>query len=253
MTATFRFRTGAVTDVGGVRKVNEDALVSRPEAALWAVADGMGGHDNGRFASGALAAELEKAALDGGFDEDAQAVGDAIAAANAAIFAAAREAGKSMGSTVVALFLAGPRFGCLWAGDSRAYLKRGEQLHRLTRDHTQVQDMVERGLLTAEEARSHPMSHVLSRAVGVGAQLQLDAVADEAAPGDVFLLCSDGLTGVVADAEIAERLAQDKPEIAAQRLVELCLSRGAPDNVTVVVVACEETTSLALSPALAQA
>ena len=156
-----------------------------------------------------------------------------------------------MGSTVVALYLNGARFACIWAGDSRIYLLRDGVLHRMTRDHTQVEEMVERGLLTPEQAKGHPMSHVLSRAVGVQDVLDLDAVSDQAQARDIFLLCSDGLSGVVTEEEICEHLAHLPREAACNKLLELVLARGAPDNVTLIAVACEEKTALTLSPASA--
>lgn len=250
MSPAFRFNTVGVTHEGCVRKANEDSLALRDDAGLWVVADGMGGHTNGQWASSTIIEALKAAALSGDFDADAAAVAGAMHAANQHIVAASNQSGTRMGSTAVVLYLNGRRFACFWAGDSRIYLLRGGQLHRLTRDHTQVQEMVDRGLLTPEEASRHPMSHVLSRAVGVQESLELDALADEAATRDIFLLCSDGLTGVVSEPEIAERLSTFEPKAACQRLLDLVLSRGAPDNVTMVAVACEEMTALALQPAL---
>jgi serine/threonine-protein phosphatase Stp1 len=157
--------------------------------------------------------------------------------------------GVSMGSTVVALLVQDGRFAVLWAGDSRIYLRRDGVLHQLTRDHTQVQDMVEAGLLSPEEAKEHPMKHVLARAVGVQPSLELDAIVDEADVGDLFLLCSDGLTGQVSDEEIVATMKARQPQAICAALVELCLERGAPDNVTTVAVACEEITRISLAPA----
>jgi serine/threonine protein phosphatase Stp1 len=249
MTPQFRMTTIGLTHEGLVRSANEDSMTLRDDAGVWVVADGMGGHENGRWASATIAGALERAPLTGDFDADAAAVAGAIHAANHEIHQASAQSGRRMGSTVVALYLNGRRIACFWAGDSRIYLLREGRLHRLTRDHTQVQDMVEAGLLRPEEAQGHPMSHVLSRAVGVQADLQLDAFQDEAAARDVFLLCSDGLTGVVSDAEIAERLAGFEPAAACRRLLDLCLARGAPDNVTLVAVSCQELTALALAGA----
>ena len=247
MTHAFRVRSASATHTGGVRKVNEDSLLERGEAAVWSVADGMGGHENGQWASQIVVAALAGVPLTGAdLASDIAAIAAAIQEANATIFNTAREAGVQMGSTVAVLHVAGDRFACAWAGDSRAYLMRDGALHRLTVDHTQVQEMVERGLLTPEEAVRHPMSHILARAVGVEAELVLDAVSDAVRPRDVFLLCSDGLTGVVSDPEIAERLAQSPVDAACRRLIELVLSRGAPDNVTVVAVSCEEKTQVVL-------
>ena len=244
MTMNFRYNTVCVTHAGLVRSVNEDAFLDRGEVGLWAVADGMGGHENGRWASTAVVAALGQAALEGDLDADTKRIADAIHAANATIQAAAETAGRRMGSTVVALRICGVHFQCYWAGDSRIYLLRGGQLVQLTRDHTQVEDMVERGLLTRAEAWRHPMSHVLSRAVGVEPELQLDAVVDVVEPRDLFLLCSDGLTGFVSEAELSERLDHLDPRTACKHLLELVLSRGASDNLTMVAVLCEEATML---------
>jgi serine/threonine-protein phosphatase Stp1 len=246
---SIRFVDAARTDPGKVRAANEDSHYASPTQGLWAVADGMGGHANGRWASNAVAECLAQAILTGDFDADAGRVADAIHAANARVFTEAESLGKRMGSTAAVLLVAEGRFAVLWAGDSRVYLLRDGILHRLTRDHTQVQEMVDRGLLSEAEAVGHPMSHVISRAVGVEAELQVDAIADAPQSGDVFLLCSDGLYGVVNDAEIGEHLRAFRPADACERLVELCLARGAPDNVTVIAVACDQATLLTLHPA----
>ncbi len=252
MTPAFRVRSASVTHPGLVRSANEDALLSRDEVGVWLVADGMGGHANGQWASATVASAVQAAALHEDFDADVASVAGAIQAANAHIFQAAQQSGRSMGSTAAALYLCGDRFACVWAGDTRIYLLRDGDLHRMTRDHTQVQELLDRGLLTAEEAVHHPMSHVLSRAVGVQEVLDLDAVSDRALPRDVFLLCSDGLSGVVSEAEIAERLSRFSGEAACGRLLELVLSRGAPDNVTMIAVACEELTTLNFAGATPQ-
>jgi serine/threonine protein phosphatase PrpC len=209
----------------------------------------MGGHVNGAWASKAVADHLKSVELSGDFDADSLRVADSIHAANAQVHSESQAVGKPMGSTAAVLLLREERFAVLWAGDSRAYLLRDGALYRLTRDHTQVQEMVDRGLLTPEEAAHHPMSHVITRAVGVQSVLEVDAIADAPMAGDVFLLCSDGLYGVVADEEIAHHLGANRPGQACQQLVELCLERGAPDNVTVVAVACDQTTLLTLQPA----
>ena len=244
----FRFDQACVTHPGRVRSHNEDSFVARPEIGLWAVCDGMGGHENGQWASTTIVERLAEVAWTGGMDEAAGAVSRAIHEANRTIFQEADSAGKTMGSTTVALLIHGRRFAAIWAGDSRIYVLRDGDLHQLTRDHTQVHDLVDRGYLTEAEAEHHPLGHVISRAVGVGLDLELDAVVDEVADDDVFLLCSDGLTGPLKDAEIAEVMRSAKPDAASEKLVEMCLERGAPDNVTVVAVRCNEITLLSLSP-----
>ena len=246
---TLRASTGARSDVGGVRSRNEDSFCVRPEAGLWAVADGMGGHQNGQWASEAIADHLVNVKLPTNFDGACKAIADGIHAANAQIHAQASARGVPMGSTVVALYLSGGRFAVFWAGDSRAYLLRDGFLHQLSVDHSQVQEMVDRGLLTPDQAQRHPMSHVLVRAVGVAATLQLDGIVDETQPGDHFLLCSDGLHGTVADGEIAAMLNASAGRDPTDALVDLTLERGAPDNVTVVTVALSEATQLDLAGA----
>jgi serine/threonine protein phosphatase PrpC len=242
---SLRFKDATLTHPGKVRSDNEDQVLARPDQGLWAVADGMGGHANGKWSSKTITTALEAAILPSDFDDAAAAVAAAVHDANERIWI--KSAGKPMGSTVVALLLRDRRFVVLWAGDSRCYLLRAGELYQLTVDHSQVQEMVTSGRLTPEEAENHPMSHVLSRAVGVAPRLELDAVSDEAKVGDVFLVCSDGLTRTIPDAELATMLAQGNSAATADDLVKVCLERGAPDNVSVVVVNCDETTLLALA------
>ena len=248
---SFRLRTAAVTHPGLVRSANEDTMLTREGDGIWLVADGMGGHANGQWASNTVAQAVAAVPSTRDFDADVAALAGALQSANTHIYTTATSSGTRMGSTAVLLHLQDDRFACVWAGDSRIYLQRDGQLHRLTRDHTQVQEMVDRGLLSPEEAVHHPMGHVLSRAVGVQEVMELEAVADVAHARDIFLLCSDGLSGFVSDEEINERLGHFGGETACKRLLELVLSRGAPDNVTLVAVACEETTALSFAGAAA--
>lgn len=246
MTVQLRIEDDALTDTGLVRPQNEDSHLSLPQKQLWLVADGMGGHEGGRFASQAIVEAVSTADLPDGFEAATDAFSAAVHAANQRIFAAGRDAGRLMGSTVVALLVRGDEFAVFWAGDSRAYLLRDDQLILLTRDHSQVQDMVDRGLLSPEDAADHPMRHVLRRAVGVQPSLEIDAIRDQVAKGDLFLLSSDGLHGVLSDEDIAAILR--KHEVGAARpLVDACLQRGAPDNVTVVLVSASEPTMLNLA------
>jgi serine/threonine-protein phosphatase Stp1 len=241
-----RLRASSRSDVGRVRTANEDSFLERPEMGLWVVADGMGGHANGRWASGTIVDAIAPLTASGDLDADIRSVADAIHAANATIFDRSQVDGVSMGSTVAALLVQEGFFAVLWVGDSRVYLFRDGMLYQLSRDHTQVQEMVDGGLLTPDEAKTHPMSHVLARAVGVQASLELDVIVDEAGVGDRFLLCSDGLTARVSADEIAAAMAGGSPQVASSSLVELCLERGAPDNVTAIAVACDEITRLSL-------
>lgn len=248
MTRAFRIEDAALTHVGLIRSQNEDSHFSGRAAGVWLVADGMGGHANGKMASEALVAAVEAVRPPDGIDVACDVVASAIHSANSAIFGHAREAGAQMGATVVALVVRGEDFAVLWAGDSRAYLYRDGQLIQLTRDHTQVQEMIDRGLLAPEDAEDHPMKHVLSRAVGVQETMEIDAIRDTLVTRDIFLLCSDGLHGVVSEAEIA-RMLGEHGVAAAELLIDASLAGGGPDNVTVTLVGINEPTLLVLNGA----
>ncbi len=239
-----RVQDEAITNVGKVREVNEDSMFASKEMGVWTVADGMGGHEYGERASKAIVDAIKALPMVDDFDARVENVRGAILSANTAIYAEAQERGQRMGSTVVSLVIKDRDFAVMWAGDSRAYLLRGGKLQQISRDHTQVQSLIDRGLLAAEDAAGHPMSHVLARAIGVMAQVDVDVVRDKVVPGDAFLLCSDGLYGLVSDAEIAEWLVPSKLGDAADALVALSLERGAPDNVTVIAVSASEVTLL---------
>ncbi|MDP3550861.1 MAG: protein phosphatase 2C domain-containing protein [Novosphingobium sp.] len=248
MTSTFRIEDNALTHVGNVRKQNEDGHFADLGNGVWMVADGMGGHTNGKLASEALVAAVGAVRVPETLDAACDVVANAIHSANTAIFGHAQEAGVQMGSTVVALVVRGEEFAVLWAGDSRAYLLRDGQLIQLTRDHTQVQEMVDRGLLDQADVEDHPMKHVLSRAVGVQDTLEIDAIRDYAQTRDLFLLCSDGLYGVVEEAEIA-RMLGEHGIAAGDALIAASLAGGAPDNVTVALVSVNEPTLLVVNGA----
>jgi serine/threonine protein phosphatase PrpC len=236
---SFNYVVGTASHPGLVRSENEDSLMSRPESGLWAVADGMGGHANGRWASEQVAAGLLRTALAGNLDADCEAIADTLADINANIIEAANAADSTIGTTVVALSISGHRFACLWAGDSRIYRLRGGTLQQLTRDHSHVEDLVRAGILTPEQAEDHPMANVITRAVGVTPELALDVIEDDIIGSDSFLLCSDGLTKCLNDGEIAAIAAAHPPAEACQALVVAVLGRGAPDNVSIVIVRCE--------------
>ncbi|HMO67234.1 MAG TPA: protein phosphatase 2C domain-containing protein [Novosphingobium sp.] len=249
MISAFRIEDTSASHVGHVRSENEDSHFGDAEAGVWIVADGMGGHANGKLASEALAHAVQSASYPESLDEACAAVAGAIHLANRAIHEHAQEHGVQMGSTAVALVIRGDEFAVLWAGDSRAYLFRQGELILLTRDHTQVQEMVDRGLLSEEEAADHPMKHVLSRAVGVEETLEIDAIRDQLQSRDLFILCSDGLYGMVDEARIAAIL-QDHGPVASEALIAESLERGATDNVTVTVIGVSEPTLLALNGGL---
>jgi serine/threonine protein phosphatase PrpC len=243
---SFRVHSEACTHEGRVRPHNEDSFCALEQQGLWAVADGMGGHERGEWASALLADKLCGLRLGDDFDQACEQVATTIHNANREIFEEATARGTQMGTTLVCLLVRARRFAIFWVGDSRAYLLRDGQLVQLSRDHTRVQEMVDAGLLTPADAISHPMGHVLGRAVGVMETLELDVIADDIEAGDTFLLCSDGLHGYVEDRHIAALLAGPNPQAAAQQLVDTTLANGAPDNVTVITVAFNEPTLLSL-------
>ncbi|RST31727.1 serine/threonine-protein phosphatase [Sphingomonas ginkgonis] len=225
------------THVGLRRKINEDSLLARPGEGLWAVADGMGGHSAGDVASRRLVEALAALPPARSPDEAAGHAIDAVEQVNRELVAMAKEAGLStIGSTIVGLAANHALFRVFWAGDSRAYLLRGGQLERLTRDHSLVQDLVDAGMLAAEEADTHPNASVVTRAVGAAPRIEVELVGGAVEPGDRFLLASDGLTRVVPDAELAAELGRPALGAIADRLLDRVLERGAPDNVTLVIV-----------------
>jgi serine/threonine protein phosphatase PrpC len=238
---TLQCRSVARTEVGLVRTRNEDSLVNRPEAGLWAIADGMGGHRAGDRASGLVREALEE--LDPVADVEAYLVAarSRLQTVHAQLRAAAG-VGCS-GSTAVVLLAADDRFACAWAGDSRLYRSRGGRLERLTRDHSLVEELVASGTLAPDSARRHLLANRITRAVGVGDGLQLDVARGVLTPSERYLLSSDGLHGVVTDAVIAELLALPDLTAAADALIAAVLRAGAPDNVTVILVAVDGASS----------
>ncbi|HEV2817350.1 MAG TPA: PP2C family serine/threonine-protein phosphatase [Allosphingosinicella sp.] len=232
----FRIESAALTHRGLVREQNEDGFCLRERAGLWAVADGMGGHEGGEWASARLVAELDRVELEAELEAAERRLADAIRAANDAIAAEAEARGGRMGTTLVALLVRERAFLVLWVGDSRAYLLRDGALRRLSRDHSRVQEMVELGLIAPAEAAGHPLGHILTRALGERGGAEIDRAGGEVKAGDVFLLCSDGLHGCVGEGEIRRQLAQGSPRRALDGLIAAALAAGGPDNVTGIVV-----------------
>ena len=220
--------------------MNEDDCAALPELGLWVVADGMGGHAAGEVASRLVVDEMRGvgAASDPG-DQRGRVLGRLASAHRRILAHAAGHHLPMMGATVAALMIHDDTLACVWAGDSRIYLLRDGRLTLMTRDHSEVGLMVERGLLTAAEARRSPRRHVVTRAVGIAMDPQPEIVSGRALPGDRMLLCSDGLTEHLADDEIEAMMADGKDaQATAGALVARTLDRGASDNVTVIVVDC---------------
>lgn len=233
-----RWACHAATDAGAVREHNEDAILARAQNDHWAVADGMGGHKVGDVASREIVQALSELDVPERLPEAADCVEDCLLAVNRDLqqYALQHFDGATMGSTLVDLVIRGRVGLCFWAGDSRLYRFRKQQLTQITRDHSQVEDMVQMGLINAEEARGHQCSNVITRAVGVEAGLSLDMRVFDVQLGDVLLLCSDGLHGLLEPEAIADILACRDPEQSVQQLLQACLDAGAPDNVSVIVL-----------------
>ncbi len=229
-------RESVATHIGLVRSSNQDSYYCNLAAGIWVVADGMGGHYGGEMASAAIVEHVGNVPEHCDFADRLSAVRQAINNSNRSIFDEAQAQSHQMGSTVVALVIGEGRYAILWAGDSRAYLKRRESFVRLTRDHSQVEQLIAAGLLDQEAAAGHPSSHILVRAVGVQPTVEIDEVAGECAENDVFLLCSDGLHNLVSESEIAEMIDREAFGRVSEQLVELGLERGAPDNITMCLV-----------------
>ena len=191
----FQWTSDGISDVGKIRTVNEDAFTDRPDAGLWVVADGMGGHDAGDFASHAIIDSLNQVGPQRRLSTFIDAVEDRLLQVNQGLIEAAaeREVPTTIGSTVVALLAVQNYCACLWAGDSRAYRLCGGQMQPVSQDHSQVEELIEQGLLLREDAESHPAANVITRAVGAADTLFIDVELVELQDGDRFLLCSDGL------------------------------------------------------------
>ena len=225
------------THVGLRRKVNEDSVMVRTDHGMWAVADGMGGHEAGDVASQKVAEALASLPDGRDLDDVTDTAVSALDDVNAELIRLARSdhRPRTIGSTVVGLAIREGQYRCFWAGDSRAYRIRGNAIERLTRDHSLVQGLIDAGMLSREEAKDHPDANVITRAVGASENLDVEIAAGDAQPGDQFLLASDGLTRLVEDDELASIISSWPAGEAADTLIDAVLARGAPDNVSLII------------------
>lgn len=245
--------SGGLTDVGRVRSNNEDCFRIVSPLQLYVLADGMGGEAHGEVAASlavetvvkhCLEAEKNPAApffgkTEAGWDHRTKRLSSALYLANKNVFesAEAHQDQRGMGATLTAAWIDGTRLSIAHVGDSRAYLLRSGNLLQLTTDHSLVAEQVRRGILTSAEAERSEMQSVLLRALGANAEVETETGEHQLFPRDLLLLCSDGLTRMVTEPEIAGTLqAETEPQRAAQRLVDLANEAGGADNITVIVI-----------------
>ena len=224
------------THPGKRRRCNEDAVLCRPDVGLWAVADGMGGHQAGDVASQAIADALRRVPLSGDLPQDVDRIEDALISVNDELRLHARTQcqGGTVGSTVVTLLVRDQVGVALWAGDSRLYRSRHGRLEQITRDHNPICDLLDSGAVSEAEALAAD-TNIITRAVGGQADLNLDVVIFDVQPQDTYLLCSDGLYRELAFADLQYELSGEALEDVASALLDKCLAGPARDNVSLVL------------------
>ena len=225
------------TDKGLVRKENEDAFCIEEDLGLLAIADGMGGHASGEVAS-KMAIEILREFIKNEGESLPDRLSSGVKLANRTIFEAAQSQSQlnGMGTTLTALQLNGNRLSIAHVGDSRVYLIRGGVIEQITDDHTIISEQVARGMMTKEEAARSDMRNILSRALGIGPEVDVDMEELTVSEGDQLVLCSDGLSELISDDEILSEVQSSKrPDLACNELVNLANQRGGEDNVTVIV------------------
>lgn len=228
----------SATNVGAVRTVNEDAVLERSEIGLWAVADGMGGHDAGNVASSMIVEALSDLSKPQTLNDYVNTIESRIWEANQRLreYSEIMLDGRIVGSTFIS-FLAFRQVGvCLWMGDSRLYRYRGQELVQLSRDHSEVAELLQAGEITEEEAVNHPDANVITRAVGTTDEPYIDLEVFDLKLGDIYLLCTDGLYNSLSRDTIIQTLQAGQPGQVVDRLIDAALENGATDNVSVVVV-----------------
>ena len=230
------------THQGGTREHNEDAWRAWPEAGLWLVVDGMGGHSAGDVASRIICDTVGRdLAYHGAAAYDIERLEQSLQAANEAVrdYGAQALGGGTLGATLVALQIRDGRYRVLWAGDSRCYRLRSQHLEQLSRDHSQVNDLIRAGMLSPDNARGHPMAHVVTRALGVEPRVELERAEGQARPGDLFMLCSDGVSDEFEDQELHGFLANSSLQDASDAILYSALVNKCSDNITCLLVKAE--------------
>lgn len=236
----FNIQSFGVTDPGCVRDHNEDAFLDANSKGFWVVADGAGGHEGGEVASKLIIDKLSGIKRKRFFGRFVNSIKNSLEQANSELIelSGGQQTSRLIASTVCILLIHNTRAICLWSGDSRVYLLRNQRLSQLTRDHNRIDEFIKAGF-SQEEAEKSPMAQQLTTAIGVSSPLDFELQTYEVEKNDVYLLCSDGLFKELTDLEIESILQKDAPQEMAHRLMDKALSRGATDNVTVLLVKVE--------------
>lgn len=235
--SAIEFDTAAVTHQGKVRKYNEDSIFTNPTLGLWLVADGMGGHKDGNVASAMIADSAKSLSPSSSREHFLKQFEDKLHDVNHRLLLLSNgDSASIVGSTVAGLIIQDNIYTCIWAGDSRCYRIRAGDILQVSHDHTEVQELVDKGMITKEEARTWPRRNVITRAVGAHEDFQLETVSGQTMPGDCFVLCSDGLTGHISDQEILTNVNWQSGKIACDKLLAMALERGGKDNISIIIV-----------------
>ncbi|HUN86917.1 MAG TPA: protein phosphatase 2C domain-containing protein [Terracidiphilus sp.] len=233
------FRSSAMTDAGPKRDHNEDTYVERPDIGLWAVADGAGGHESGELAAAMLRDALQT--MPPGLQEP-ELIAEAVARIQFVHRALREEAARRspyslVAATLVVLIGSDDHYVCLWAGDARAYLLRDGKLQQLTRDHSLVQELIDAGVISRDQAATHPRANIITRAVGSDEQdVALDRTEGILRKGDLFLLCCDGVFKTLPDDTLNQLLATERRGSLADAVIRAAVAANASDNVTAVTI-----------------
>jgi protein phosphatase len=243
-TSSFRWTSASGSHPGRVRQVNEDACLDQPEHELWAVADGLGGHSMGEFASRLAVRSLMDLPMPASLEQRVNTARERLQEANRQIRAeAVRCEMPIIGTTIAVLLAAGRRCACLWAGDSRIYLYRAGRLRQLTRDHSHLEAARSREVSSSDDTPLRPRANLITRGLGCDDTLELDEVTIELLDGDIFLLCSDGLSNEVSELSIVQALLPGICTLSCDALLDMALQGDARDNITAVVVDAEDLSS----------
>jgi len=235
---TGNIATSSFTHTGSVRRRNEDAVLALPKSGIWAVADGMGGHDDGDFASHCVISHIYQLATCCRGLQLVEELPIVIQNANHEIYTESVKGGaeRIIGTTLVALILEADRYHCYWSGDSRCYLFRDKQLTLITRDHTEAEAMRDQGIYSDTDILNHPSAQALTHAIGVDEHAEIDYIQDYIYEGDRFLLCTDGLTKVFDQQQLRERVSVANIDQINIDFLAGALDAGAPDNLSSILV-----------------